>query len=170
MKSRILISVFALLIVISSCHVNKNEDINIFGKWYGYNISETEYCEYDIDKESIGALSHYYGTVGLKKYRIIKDTLFYLEGEFTLKVISENQFTMTIRGETDTLTRLPDSVITFHTIDYHNDSIFNSFYEQFERRAYDSWIKYGYLTEKELEESIIKKGEIKEEIILINQK
>ena len=85
-------------------------------------------------------------------------------------MISKNQISLIIRNRTDTLNRLPDSIITFHTIDYHNDSIFDLFYIGFQKRAHDCWVKYGYVTEEELRNSFIEKGDIKEEIILKNEK
>jgi hypothetical protein len=169
---RIIINILILisLAILYSCQSNKVEKIEIIGKWKGYNISENEYFECDIDKDTIGCFTHYSGNGGLREYKILKDTLFFRGEQFILKVISENQFSITNRGDTDTLTRLPDSVTTYHTITNRNDSIFNLFYKQFERRAYDSWIKYGYVTEEKLKESIINEGEIKEEIIMINEK
>ena len=129
-----------------------NEGINIQGKWYSYDIEETEYCEYDINKESIGIFTHYYGNRGLQEYKIDQDTLYFLQVKFILRVISENQFTITIRGKTDTLTRLPDSIITFNMIDYKDDSIFDVFYDKFSKRAYNFWLTYGYITKEEYEE------------------
>lgn len=152
-----------------SCQTEKKEDIDIVGKWKGYIVSENDYCEYDIDKDSIGIFYHSGGNGGLIEYKIEKDTLFFQEEKFTLEVISENLFTMTIRGKTDTLTRLPNSIITFHSIEYQNDSIFDNFYEKFQNRVYESWIEHGYVTEEELRNSFIKKGNIKEKITHLNE-
>ncbi len=158
------------MISLSSCKTDKLEEIDIVGKWWSYDMSETEYIEYDIDMNSIGVFSQYGGNGFLLSYKISNDTLYFREGEFKVRMISENQFTITIRDKTDTLTRLPDSLTTFHTIKYKDDSIFNSYYTQFTDRAYDCWIKYGYVTEEELKNSFIEADEIEDKIIPINKK
>ena len=169
---RIIINILILisLTILYSCQSDEVGKIEIIGKWKGYNISENEYFECDIDKDTIGCFTHYSGNSGLREYKVSKDTLFFRGEKFILKVISEDQFSMANGSATDTLTRLPDSIITFYTIDYYNDSIFDLFYFGFQRRAYECWVKYGYVTEEELRNSFIEKGDIKEEIIFINEK
>jgi len=170
MNNRIYIIVLIFLTSLFSCRPEKIENIDISGKWWSYNISETEYCEYDIDKDSLGRFSHYDGNSPPMVYRVEKDTLYYRDFKFKLDVISENQFTIALQNRTDTLTRLPDSINTFHTITYKDDSIFDTFYSQYTNRAHDCWIKYGYVTREELENSILKEGEIDEKIITENNK
>ena len=166
-KNIILLNVITVLF---ACQNNGHEEIDIYGKWWSYDISQAEYCEYNIDKDSIRNFSHSMGNSRPMEYKIDRDTLYYLNGKFIINMISKNQFALTIGDITDTLARLSDSIITFHTIDYKNDSIFNSFYTQFTERAHTNWIKYGYVTKKQLKESFMKENDIEEEIILINKK
>jgi len=170
MKTTKNIIILSTIVILFACQTNRPDNAEINGKWWSYNISETEYCEYDIDKDSIGSFSHYTGNFPRIDYNIDNDTLYYLNGKFIINMISKNQFSLTNGNATDTLTRLPDSIITFHTIDYHNDSVFDLFYIEFQKRAYDCWVKYGYVTEEELRNSFIEKKDIKEEIILMNKK
>ena len=155
MKTAIIISAFAFFIICSSCNENKPSEIKIIGKWWKYDIPEKEYNEFDIDEKSIGIFSHGMGNIGMTEYNIDGDTLYFREGKFNIKFISDNQFIMSINGHTDTLNRLSDSITTFNVIDHHNDSVFDIFYDRFQNRAYETWIKYGYVTREELENSFI---------------
>ncbi len=165
MKIYIKILSIIFLTNLLSCQNNTGEKDIILGKWKGYNISDNEYFELDINEKTIGSFSHYGGNGGLREYKIAEDTLFFNGAELKLEIISENQFTLTTSGETDTLTRLPNSITTYHTITNFNDSTFTLFYKQFENRAHNSWIKYGYTTEKNLNESKAREVEILEDTI-----
>jgi len=169
MKICLNILLIIFLTYLLSCQNSKVEKDIIIGKWKGYNFSENEYFELDVNENTIGSFSHYGGNGGLREYRIAKDSLFFNETEFKMEIISKNQFTLTSSGEVDTLTRLPDSIFTYHTIQNYTDSTFNLFYKQFESRAKESWIKNNYVPEKELKKSIIKEEEIKEDIIMIDK-
>ncbi len=158
------------IVFLFACQTNRPDNAEIKGKWWSYNVSEKEYREYDIDKDSIGGFSNYTGNFSRIGYSIDSDTLYYLNGKFIINMISKNQFSLTNENRTDTLTRLPDSIITFHSIDYRTDSVFDLFYIGFQKRAQDCFVKYGYATEKEHKTSMIEKKDIKEEIILMNKK
>ncbi len=158
------------IVFLFACQMNRPDNAEIKGKWWSYNISEKEYREYDIDKDSIGGFSYNMGNFPRIDYSIDNKTLYYLNGKYIINMISKNQFSLTNGNITDTLTRLPDSIITFHSIDYRTDSVFDLFYIGFQKRAQDCLVKYGYVTEKELRNSIVEKKEIKEEIILMNKK
>jgi len=162
-----IILVFSTLLILLSCN-NKKQHDNIYGIWFSYSVVDKEYSEFDIDKNNIGVYSHYGGNLGMLNYKLINDTLIYKDSKFKLNMISENQFVLISEERFDTLTRLPDSVITYNSITPMNDSIFKIFYGDFEQRAFNSWIKYGYVTKKELQESLNDTTEIIEEIILID--
>jgi len=150
-----------------SCNI-KNQHDNIYGRWFSYSVVDKEYSEFDIDKNNIGVFSHHGGNLGNLDYKLINDTLIYKDSKFKLNMISENQFVLISEKRFDTLTRLPDSVITYNAIIPMNDSIFEIFYGDFEHRAFKSWIKYGYATKEGLQESLNDTTKIIEEIILID--
>jgi hypothetical protein len=168
-KPRNIIAIISMTIFLS-CQTNKVENVDISGKWWTYNISETEYCEFDIDKNTIGEFCLYGGNSPSSEYKIDKDTLHFLDQKFILKVISKSQFTLTSQNRTDTLTRLSNTIQTFREIENRSDSIFNLFYTEFTDRAHNCWTRYGYVNERELENSLIKDGVIEEELIQENKK
>ena len=159
-----------LVLFLISCRQHENLKLDITGKWWYYDTAWQNYAEYDINQKTIGIFSHIGGNSGLSAYKIENDTLYFNGGKFEIRNISDYKLLLSIRDRIDTLTRLPDSVSTYNTINNKNDSVFNKFYEQFVNRAYKCWIKYGYVTEEELERSFISNDSIKEEKILINKK
>jgi len=156
--------------ILLSCQRDKVEKVDFVGKWKSYHSIENEYVEWDISKHKIGIFGHTMGNRGLVSYKIVKDTLFINESKVLIKILSKNQFTIMYDGITDTLSRLPDSIITYNTRTIKNDSTFRLFYNKFELRAYNSWIEHGYVTKEELENSRIDGDIIEEEIIPLTNK
>jgi len=118
-----------------SCKGGGPKEINIVGKWWTYKPPANEYVEYDIDQNTIGIFMYPAGDGGVSNYKLTKDTLLFRGLSFRIKMLSKDRFTLSFYDKTDTLTRLPDSVLTFHSVPEMNDSVYQIFYDAFKQRA-----------------------------------
>ncbi len=132
------IALFITLAGLLSCGRGKPKQTDIIGKWWSYKTAQNEYSEYDIDKNTIGIFMYPAGNGGRSSYELIKDTLIFRGLSFKVEMLSEDQFTLTFFDKIDTLTRLPDSVITFHSVPHMNDSTYKIFYDSFQQRAFQA--------------------------------
>jgi len=165
------LAVLILIISISADSCTKTtENIDISGKWYTFS-EDYDYTEYEITSNEIHPFSHSMGNMAFSDYEIKGDTLTCISMQYSkaIRKVSDSIFIMTNADKVDSFFKLDESVITFHEINYQDDSIFNIFYEQFTERAYNCWIKYGYFTEEELQQSFIDTNTIEETLIPINR-
>lgn len=159
-----------ICLTVGDCNQNKQQ-IDIVGKWYSVT-KENGYEELWIDSAVIHAFSHWLLNQGGHGYKIIGDSLHYINSDLAVKInkLDDSTLYLVSKNFKDTLYRLNDTIQAFHEINYRNDSVFDTFYKQFNERAMNSYINHGIYSIKELEESIIDTVEIEEEIIEINQK
>ena len=156
---------FILLIAIilfNSCQ-KTNEKINIIGKWSTYSKG-VGYMEFEIDSSNIGLFSHSGGNLGLKKYEIKDDSLIIFYGDrmsFKIEKLSDSLLILKNVNMIDSLRKMNKTIMTYHEIDSRNDSLFDIFYEKFEKRAYKKWIKSGYVTDDELKNSFLDSTKLK---------
>ena len=145
-----------ILTVFLSC---SNSNNNITGKWYSFS-KNTGYTEYIIDTIYIKAFGHWGGNFGHRKYSFVKDSINISNYNIIVKKINNG---LIILNSKDTLHKLNDTIITYHEINNLSDSIFSQFYKEFYKRAHRSYIKQGYYTQEEYNQSLIDTLLIKEE-------
>jgi len=161
---------FVIFLVLCTCQ--KSEVLpNLIGKWYTLSTEEG-YAELEIDSNEIKIYSEFHANLPHIRYTIDGDSIKYLNYDYSVgfRILSDTMIILSTSEIVDTLISLHESIITFHEIDYHNDSIFNFFHDQFLQRAKQCWINNVFGTEEEYEKSIIDFGDIEEEIIPINRK
>ena len=157
--------IFIILIAIilfNSCK-KTNEKINIIGKW-STSSKEVGYMEFEIDSSNIGLFSKIGGNLGVKKYEIKDDSLIIFYGErmsFKIEKLSDSLLILKKVNMIDSLRKMSKTVMTYHEIDSKNDSLFDIFYEEFEKRAYKKWVESGYVTEEELKNSFLDSTKLK---------
>ncbi len=169
-----IINLLIVIVVVTIYSFNSNSKYhNIIGKWYSYS-EEEGYTEWDIDSTEIGIFSHYSANLGKIRYKIENDTIYYVDYNYTIKILSLSDSVLVLDSKSgrDTLYRLNDRIVTYNNIDYSNDSIFNGFYHKFVKRAFKMQLKFGYITKDEYER--IQNGQDtflrKDEIIKLNRK
>lgn len=147
MNNKVLSLFLIFLISFGACSVESEIDkTQLFGKWSSYS-SDIGYAEYEIDESSIGIFSHYMGNLRLRKYTL-EDNLLIIENDlkFRLTIVSDSVINLESKSESYTLNRISNSSLkTFHSIDSKNDSIFNNFYQDFEKRAYQEMKDRGLI-------------------------
>jgi len=143
-----IIIILIALILLSSC-IKTNEKININGKWSTLS-KDAGYMEFEIDNGKIGMFSHYGGNLGLIEYKLLNDSLFIGSNtSFKVEKITDSLIILKNISQNDTLRKIDKTIMTYHEIDSKNDSLFNIFYERFEKRAYKKLIEKGDLTEND---------------------
>jgi hypothetical protein len=138
MRTVVNIVLFITLAGLLSCGRGTPKQTDIIGKWWSYKTTGKEYSEYDIDKNTMGIFMYPAGNGGRSDYELVNDTLIFRGLKFKVEMLSGDQFTLTFYDKIDTLTRLPDSVVTFHSVPHMNDSAYKIFYDSFQQRAFDA--------------------------------
>ena len=141
MKTTFNIILFILLTGLLSCSGGRPSETDIVGKWWTYKPPANEYVEYDIDANTIGIFMYPAGDGGVSNYELSGDTLHFRGLSFRIKMLSKDRFTLSFFDKTDTLRRLPDTVVTFHSVPDMNDSAYNVFYKAFKQRALQAGLK-----------------------------
>lgn len=149
-----------ILIVFLSC---SNSNNNITGKWYSFS-KDAGYTEYIIDTIGIKAFGHWFGNLGTRKYSFVKDSININNYIIIVEKINNGMITLNSK---DTLQKMNDSIVTYHEVNNLSDSIFSQFYKEFYKRAHRSYIKNGYYTQEEYNQSLIDTLLIKEEEIIL---
>ena len=150
------------LLLFNSCN-KTNKKVDIIGKWNTYS-KDVGYMEFEIDSSNIGLFSHNGGNLGLKKYEIKDDSLIIFYGErmtFKIEKLSDSLLILKNVNKIDSLKKMDNSLMTYHSIDFKNDSIFKIFSKKFTKRAFEKWINIDYITEEELKNSFLDSIELK---------
>jgi hypothetical protein len=146
--------VFGICLLASCANINKQTQ-DLKGKWYSLSNEDYEYVEYDISDNTIGVYSHYMGNVGNSDYIFKDDTLIFRDNKLFVQWVSDDQIDLISDSEVNVLYRLSDTITTYNSHMGIDEGAFNVFYGKFEERAHNAWIKHGYFTTAEIEESYV---------------